>query len=132
MRLGNGTVVASLKDENVKRGIIAAILHELKQSASMEAYCCICNRVAWLLRIPGFAAYETGGITWEFESKRIKISFKVEDSLIRELLDKVSTAIERREDANNLRKEILDIFARELPILALLTNKDEDDFEEEI
>lgn len=132
MRLGNGAVIASLNDETLKRGIIAAIITELKQTASMEAYCCICNRVAWLLRIPIFATYDADSIVWEFESKRIKASIKVDNYLIREVLDAVAAAVEKREDASNIRSEILGILARELPILTFLMNKAASATEEEI
>lgn len=124
--LNNGAVITSMNDENLKRSIIAAVIKELKQSASIEASCHIYNHIARLLRIPVFTAYEGNCLVWEFNSASIQAKVTAEAYIVREILDKMAYAVEHNKD-DDLKDEIFHILARELPILRLFIKETKED-----
>lgn len=124
--LSNGAIITSMNDEDLKRSIMAAVITEMKQSASIEASCHIYNHIARLLRIPVHTSYEGNCIVWEFKSTSIQAKVKAEAYLVREILDKMAYAIEKYKE-DDLRDELLHILSRELPILALFLKEAKED-----
>lgn len=128
--LGDGTIVTSVKESAFKNAVTAALIRAMKENASLEAYCSICNALFGVLRIPARACYIEEGpcLVWRLESNRLRVRIEVDHELTEKVIDTIAKAIEMESGEDNLRREVRAILAEEIPILELLLRKGPEDY----
>lgn len=128
--LGDGTIVTSMKERVFKNAVTSALIKALKEDASLEAYCSICNALFGVLRIPAMACYIEEGecLVWRLETTRLRVRIEVNRELTEKVIDTIADAIEMGRGEDNLRREVRAILIEEIPILELLLRSESEDY----